>query len=69
MDINRNFMRIEDLTVLTTIDFSDERVEANNKQFWIPLSFGHGFLPLQENTKVLYKTTNFYSKKNDLVNL
>jgi len=40
--------------------------EANNKQFWMPEGFGHGFLSLQDETKVVYKTSNFYSKNDDL---
>lgn len=40
--------------------------EDDNKLFWIPEGFGHGFLSLQDDTKVVYKTTNYYSKKDDI---
>ena len=35
----------------------------NNKQIWIPRGFAHGFLALMNNTKVLYKTTNYWFKQ------
>jgi dTDP-4-dehydrorhamnose 3,5-epimerase len=37
----------------------------NKKQLWIPEGFAHGFLTLSEEVKVLYKTTNFYSKAHE----
>jgi len=38
----------------------------NLKQLWIPEGFAHGFLTLSEYACVLYKTTNFYSKKHEV---
>ncbi len=38
----------------------------NKKQLWIPEGFAHGFLVLSESVEFLYKTTNFYSKKDEI---
>ena len=37
----------------------------NKKQLWIPEGFAHGFLALSEEVKVMYKTTQFYSKNHE----
>ena len=37
----------------------------NKKQLWIPEGFAHGFLTISETAQLLYKTTNFYSKKHE----
>ena len=37
----------------------------NKKQMWIPEGFAHGFLTLSETATFLYKTTNYYSKKDE----
>ena len=37
----------------------------NKKQLWIPAGFAHGFLALSEEVKVMYKTTQFYSKNHE----
>ncbi|HZW81230.1 MAG TPA: dTDP-4-dehydrorhamnose 3,5-epimerase [Candidatus Deferrimicrobiaceae bacterium] len=33
----------------------------NNRTFWIPVGFAHGFLALSEKAHVLYKATDFYA--------
>jgi dTDP-4-dehydrorhamnose 3,5-epimerase len=33
-----------------------------HRQIWIPAGFAHGFLALEDDTHVLYKTTDFYAK-------
>ena len=35
---------------------------ANRQQLWIPEGFAHGFVALQDDTRFLYKTTDFYAK-------
>ena len=40
--------------------------EANKSIFWIPEGFAHGFLSLEDDTEVLYKTTNYWDKKSEL---
>lgn len=37
----------------------------NKKQMWIPEGFAHGFLTLSESATFLYKTTNYYSQKDE----
>ena len=37
----------------------------NKRQVWIPPGFAHGFVVLSNEADVYYKTTEFYSPKND----
>ena len=39
--------------------------EENNKMFWIPEGFAHGFLVLEEDTILQYKLTNIYNKESE----
>lgn len=34
--------------------------EKKNQQIWIPPGFGHGFLTLTDNVKIVYQCTDFY---------
>ena len=34
----------------------------NEKSFWIPEGFAHGFLALEDNTKIHYKVTDYWKK-------
>lgn len=33
----------------------------NNKQFWVPAGFAHGFVALEDNTIFCYKCTDYYA--------
>ena len=44
---------------------SVELTKENNKQFWIPPGFAHGFITLEENTIFSYKCTNYYAPKSE----
>ncbi|GAB2890584.1 dTDP-4-dehydrorhamnose 3,5-epimerase [Uliginosibacterium flavum] len=33
----------------------------NNRQFWVPAGFAHGFVVLSESADFLYKTTDYYA--------
>jgi len=35
----------------------------NKRQLWIPVGFAHGFIALDDQTVVLYKTTKYYQPK------
>lgn len=35
---------------------------ANRHQLWIPEGFAHGFVALEDDSRFLYKTTDFYAK-------
>lgn len=42
-----------------------ELSEENKQIFWVPPGFAHGFLVLSERADFLYKTTDFYSPKDE----
>jgi len=42
-----------------------ELSEENQRQFWIPPGFAHGFLVLSESADFLYKTTDYYSPEQE----
>ena len=37
----------------------------NFRQMWVPPGFAHGFLVLEDNTEVLYKTTDYYAPQHE----
>ena len=39
--------------------------EQNNKSFFIPKGFAHGFLSLEDNTVFNYKCTDYYNKESE----
>lgn len=39
----------------------------NKKQLWIPEGFAHGFLVLSDEAEFLYKTTDYYQPRNEVV--
>jgi dTDP-4-dehydrorhamnose 3,5-epimerase len=38
-----------------------ELSEENQRQFWVPPGFAHGFVVLSESADFLYKTTDYYA--------
>lgn len=38
-----------------------ELTADNNRQFWVPPGFAHGFVVLSDSADVLYKTTDYYA--------
>jgi len=41
---------------------TEELSAANRRQLWIPEGFAHGFVALQDDTRFVYKTTDFYAR-------
>jgi len=39
--------------------------KSNKKQLWIPEGFAHGFMALSDHVDVLYKTTDYWHKKDE----
>jgi dTDP-4-dehydrorhamnose 3,5-epimerase len=39
--------------------------DENQRMFWIPPGFAHGFISLEEHTVFCYKCTNVYSKEHE----
>ncbi len=44
---------------------SVELSEANKYQLFVPQGFAHGFVSLEDETEILYKVDDFYSKEYD----
>jgi dTDP-4-dehydrorhamnose 3,5-epimerase len=43
-----------------------EVLSADNKrQLWVPAGFAHGFMALEDDTEVLYKTTDYYHQPSE----
>ncbi len=45
--------------------FGLELSDANKKMLWIPEGFAHGFLALEDDTRVSYKVTEYYNKDSE----
>lgn len=39
--------------------------ERNKKQLYIPEGFAHGFISLEDNTRFLYKCTDYYNRESE----
>jgi dTDP-4-dehydrorhamnose 3,5-epimerase len=37
----------------------------NQRQFWVPEGFAHGFVVLSESADFLYKTTDYYHRESE----
>jgi dTDP-4-dehydrorhamnose 3,5-epimerase len=42
-----------------------ELSEENNRQFWVPAGFAHGFVVLSDSADFLYKTTDYYAPEDE----
>ena len=39
----------------------------NFNQLWVPIGFAHGFLAIEDQTELFYKTTNYWKKDHEKV--
>ncbi len=50
----------------TYLKYVSSELSADNKQMlWIPEGFAHGFCSLEDNSELVYKTTNEYSPEHE----
>ncbi|MBS1208651.1 MAG: rfbC [Proteobacteria bacterium] len=42
-----------------------ELTAENNRQFWVPAGFAHGFVVLSDSADFLYKTTDYYAPEHE----
>jgi dTDP-4-dehydrorhamnose 3,5-epimerase len=40
--------------------------DIDQKQLWVPNGFAHGFMAMSNETSILYKVTNYYSKEHEV---
>ncbi len=45
--------------------FGIKLTEENQKMFYVPPGFGHGFVTLEDDTEFLYKTTDYYHPEDE----
>lgn len=45
--------------------FGTELSATNHQMLWIPAGFAHGFMALEDNTHLHYKTTAFYHRESE----
>lgn len=46
--------------------FSIELNDQNNKMLFVPKGFAHGFMTLEEDTRVLYQVSSFYTPNSEI---
>jgi len=45
--------------------FTQVLTSQDNKSFWIPAGYAHGFQALEDDTHIYYKCTNFYAPETE----